>query len=402
MRRTLAPDSRGVGAILVGLVAMMAISTDLYLPSLPSIARDFGVDVAAAQLTLSAFMLGIAAGQVVVGPLSDRFGRRPVLVAATACYAAASVACALAPGIDSLVAARVAQALGACAGGVVGRAVVRDVHGREGAARVLALIGSAMSIMPAAGPVLGGFVEAWAGWRWNFALLAAFGTTLGALVWSGLPETNGRRDPTATDPGRVARNFAMILSSREFLSFAAVAAASYAGMFAFISGSSFVFVDILGTGPEAYGICFALVVAGYFTGTQLAARLTARHGIEGMLRAAGLVMLGGGGAMLGCAATGLASAGSGIGAAAIAATMAIYCVGFGICSPNAAAGAIAPFPALAGTAASALGVLQSGSAAIVGALVGAMHDGTPLPMAATIAAMALVATVSFRLLNSRG
>ena len=148
MRRQLAPDSRGVGALLVGLVAMMAISTDLYLPSLPSIARDFGVDVAAAQLTLSAFMLGIAAGQVVVGPLSDRFGRRPVLVAASACYALASVACALAPGIDALVASRVVQALGACAGGVVGRAVVRDVHGREGAARVLALIGSAMAIMP--------------------------------------------------------------------------------------------------------------------------------------------------------------------------------------------------------------------------------------------------------------
>ncbi|MFZ9633813.1 MAG: MFS transporter, partial [Alphaproteobacteria bacterium] len=120
MKGHLAPDSRGVGALLVGLVAMMAISTDLYLPSLPSIARDFGVDVAAAQLTLSAFMLGIAAGQVVVGPLSDRLGRRPVLVGASACYALASVACALAPGIDALVASRVVQALGASAGGVVG------------------------------------------------------------------------------------------------------------------------------------------------------------------------------------------------------------------------------------------------------------------------------------------
>lgn len=400
MRRRLAPDSRGVGALLVGLVAMMAISTDLYLPSLPSIARDFGVDVAAAQLTLSAFMLGIAAGQVVVGPLSDRFGRRPVLVAASACYAIASVACALAPGIDALVAARVVQALGACAGGVVGRAVVRDVHGREGAARVLALIGSAMAIMPAIGPILGGFVEAWAGWRWNFALLAAFGATLSALVWAGLPETNARRDQRATDPLRMASNFASILSSREFLSFAAIAAASYGGMFAFISGSSFVFVDGLATGPEAYGFYFALVVAGYFAGTQLAAWLTPRHGIEAMLRAAGLVMLAGGGAMVACAASATVVAGD-FAAPAIGASMALYCVGFGICSPNAAAGAIAPFPALAGTAASALGVLQTGSAALVGALVGHLHDGTPLPMAMTIASMALVATIAFRLLNSR-
>jgi len=396
----LAPESRGVGALLVGLVAMMAISTDLYLPSLPSIARDFGVDVAAAQLTLSAFMLGIAAGQVVVGPLSDRFGRRPVLVAATACYALASVACALAPGIDALVASRVVQALGACAGGVVGRAVVRDVHGREGAARVLALIGSAMAIMPAIGPILGGFVEAWAGWRWNFAILASFGAALSVLVWAGLPETNARRDPGATNPARMARNFSTILSSREFLSFAAVAAASYGGMFAFISGSSFVFVDGLGTGPEVYGLYFALVVAGYFAGTQLAAWMTMRHGIEAMLRAAGLIMLAGGVAMLACASS-AAIVSSDLGAPAIGASMALYCVGFGICSPNAAAGAIAPFPALAGTAASALGVLQTGSAAIVGALVGWLHDGTPLPMAATIAAMALAATISFRLLNSR-
>jgi len=396
----LAPESRGVSALLVGLVAMMAISTDLYLPSLPSIARDFGVDVAAAQLTLSAFMLGIAAGQVVVGPLSDRFGRRPVLVAATACYALASVACALAPGIDALVASRVVQALGACAGGVVGRAVVRDVHGREGAARVLALIGSAMAIMPAIGPILGGFVEAWAGWRWNFAILASFGAALSVLVWAGLPETNARRDPGATNPARMARNFSTILSSREFLSFAAVAAASYGGMFAFISGSSFVFVDGLGTGPEVYGLYFALVVAGYFAGTQLAAWMTMRHGIEAMLRAAGLIMLAGGVAMLACASS-AAIVSSDLGAPAIGASMALYCVGFGICSPNAAAGAIAPFPALAGTAASALGVLQTGSAAIVGALVGWLHDGTPLPMAATIAAMALAATISFRLLNSR-
>jgi len=396
----LAPESRGVSALLVGLVAMMAISTDLYLPSLPSIARDFGVDVAAAQLTLSAFMLGIAAGQVVVGPLSDRFGRRPVLVAATACYALASVACALAPGIDALVASRVVQALGACAGGVVGRAVVRDVHGREGAARVLALIGSAMAIMPAIGPILGGFVEAWAGWRWNFAILASFGAALSVLVWAGLPETNARRDPGATNPARMARNFSTILSSREFLSFAAVAAASYGGMFAFISGSSFVFVDGLGTGPEVYGLYFALVVAGYFAGTQLAAWMTMRHGIEAMLRAAGLIMLAGGVAMLACASS-AAIVSSDLGAPAIGASMALYCVGFGICSPNAAAGAIAPFPALAGTAASALGVLQTGSAAIVGALVGWLHDGTPLPMAATIAAMALAATIAFHLLNSR-
>lgn len=400
MTPRLPPDSRAANVLLAGLVAMMAISTDLYLPSLPAIAHDLGTDVATAQLTLSGFLVGIALGQIVVGPLSDRFGRRPVLLVATGLYVLASLACALAPDIDSLIASRVVQAFGACAGGVVGRAVVRDIHEREAAARVLAMIGAAMAIVPALGPVLGGMIEMAAGWRWNFALLASFGALLCVGVALGLPETNRHRDPTATDPARLARNFAAILATRSFLAHAAAAACAYAGLFAFISGSSFVFVDGYGVSPQIYGFCFALAVAGYLIGTLIAARQVQRIGTSVLLRVAGWVMCAGGIGMAAMVASGFAAPGP-IGAALVAAAMAVYCVGFGMCNPGAAAGAIAPFPRLAGTAAAALGALQTGSAALVGFMVGRLHDGTALPMALTIATMALAGMVAFRLLMAK-
>ncbi len=387
-----------MNVLLVGLVAMMAISTDLYLPSLPAIARDLDTDVSTAQLTLSAFMVGIALGQILVGPLSDRFGRRPILLVATGLYVFASVACALAPDIESLIAARLVQAFGACAGGVVGRAVVRDVHERETAARVLATIGAAMAIVPAVGPVLGGVIEMAAGWRWNFALLASFGALLCAGVALGLPETNRHRDRTATDPARLARNVAAILATRSFLAHAAAGACAYAGLFAFISGSSFVFVDGYGVSPQVYGFCFSLAVVGYLIGTLVAARRVQSVGTAVLLRSAGWVMFAGGVGMAVLVASGLAAPGP-TGAALVAVAMAGYCVGFGMCSPGAAAGAIAPFPRLAGTAAAALGALQTGSAAIVGFMVGRLHDGTSLPMALTIAGLAIAGMAAFRLLT---
>ena len=390
-----------MSALLVALVAMMAISTDLYLPSLPAIARDLGVDVAAAQLTLSAFLVGIAGGQLVLGPVSDRFGRRPVLIGATLCYSLASIACAFATDIDQLVGARVVQALGACAGGVVGRAVIRDVYGRERTARVLALIASAMSVVPAIGPILGGFVETYAGWRWNFALLTFFGSTLFAVILGGLPETNRHKDPSATRPARLLANLIAIGRTRGFLAYALTGAASYAGMFAFISGSSFVFIDVLGTSPRAFGFYFALAVFGYFIGTQATAHFTLRLGIDTMLRLSGLVMLAGGGAMLLTVVTDLTRS-EAWGAPPIGIAMAVYCIGFGMCTSNAMAGAIGPFPQLAGTASALAGFLATGLAAVIGLIVGHLHDGTALPMAATIASMALASTLAFRLLSSRG
>jgi MFS transporter, DHA1 family, multidrug resistance protein len=172
------PRSTGVAALLTGLVALGPLSTDLYLPSLPSFTGVFHTDVARVQLTLSVFLLGFAVSQLIYGPLSDRFGRVPMLLGGLTIYLVASWACVFSTSIEALIVARFFQALGGCCGPVLGRAIVRDVYGTEQAARVLAYIGSATALAPAIGPILGGYLHVWFGWKASFYTLA----TIGALL----------------------------------------------------------------------------------------------------------------------------------------------------------------------------------------------------------------------------
>lgn len=386
-----APESRGTTAILIGLVALGAISTDLYLPSLPAIGDDLGADTAATQLTLSAFLAGFALAQLAIGPVSDRFGRRPVLIAGAATYTLAAAACALAPSIESLIGARTVQAIGACAGVVVGRAVVRDIYGRERAARMLALIGSAMGLLPAIGPVLGGFIVEWFGWRWNFVLLALFGAAVLVGVWRGLEESNRWRETNALNPLRLVANYRALIAHREFVGYALCVTFSYSGLFAFISGSSFVLIDGYGVGAAHFGFFFGGAVLGFIAGTQIAAKLTLKLGIERMVLAGALVSLAGGASMAGLAWLGLAPRGYS-GAILITLPMVVYMAGMGIVLPNANAGALGPFPQMAGAASALTGFLQMGVASLLGIAVGHLHDGTARPMA-TLILMAAVATV---------
>jgi MFS transporter, DHA1 family, multidrug resistance protein len=396
--RGFAPESIGTSAILIGAVALGPVSTDLYLPSLPSIGRDLGADVAATQLTLSVFLAAFAIVQIPVGPLSDRFGRRPILLSGLAVYALASVICAFAPSIEALIVARAAQAAGACAGVVLGRAVVRDIYGPDRAARMLAYIGGAVALAPMVGPILGGLVQSLLGWRWNFGILAAFAIATLALGLGGLPESNIRRDPRALAPSRMAANFRTLLRHRAFLGFALAVAFSYAGLFSFISGSSFVLIDALGVPAERFGYVFAVVVIGYITGTQIAGRLTLRLGIARMIWLGGFISLAGGGTM---AALVPLAAGTSWALAAIAVPMACYTLGAGIVMPNGQAGALAPFAHMAGAASALMGFLQMAIAALAGIAFGQLHDGTPLPMALLVAASGCCCLVSFVALARR-
>jgi DHA1 family bicyclomycin/chloramphenicol resistance-like MFS transporter len=390
--RGFAPESLGTSAILIGAVALGPVSTDLYLPSLPSIGRDLGADVAATQLTLSVFLAAFALVQIPVGPLSDRFGRRPILLSGLAVYALASVACAFAPSIEMLIAARAVQAAGACAGVVLGRAVVRDIYGPDRAARMLAYIGGAVALAPMVGPIIGGLIQSLFGWRWNFGVLATFAVITLALGLGGLPESNTRRDPRALDPSRMVANFGTLLRHRGFLGCALAVAFIYAGLFAFISGASFVLIDGLGVPPDRFGYIFAIVVIGYITGTQIAGRLTMRLGIARMVWLGGSVSLVAGGVM---AVLAPLAAGSSWALAAIAAPMACYTMGAGIVMPNGQAGALAPFAHMAGAASALMGFLQMAIAALVGIVFGQIHDGTPLPMALLVAASGCCALASF-------
>jgi MFS transporter, DHA1 family, multidrug resistance protein len=388
------PNGLVVTALLTALVALGPMSTDLYLPSLPGLLRHFDADIAEVQLTLSVFLVGLAVGQLVYGPLSDRFGRRPVLLAGLILYVVASAICALAPSVPTLIAARLLQATGACAGPVVCRAVVRDVHGREGAARILSYMGAAMALAPALGPILGGFVEAWLGWRANFAILCIYGAVGLALTAAILPETAPHRGESGGGLDAALRGYLGLLGQRVYIGFVLCCALAYGGIFCFISASSFVFVDIIGLAPQLYGVCFGAIVLGYILGTLMGGRLTRRIGVERLVRTGGLISAVGGLALL------LSVWTTGASVAGILLPTVIYMVGTGLVLPNAMAGAIGPFPRMAGTAAALLGFVQMGLAAAGGVAIGHLANGTAIPMAAGIALAGLLQPLIYWLLIS--
>jgi MFS transporter, DHA1 family, multidrug resistance protein len=391
------PNSLPVTALLTALVALGPISTDLYLPSLPSLARYFAVGVDDIQLTLSVFLVGLATAQLVYGPLSDRFGRRPVLLVGLAIYVVASAICMLSPSVPVLVVARFAQAVGACVGPVLGRAIVRDVYGREGAARVLAYMSAAMALAPAIGPILGGFVEEWFGWRINFLALVLYGAGGLAIAWRILPETNKAPDPQAAEPIRILLGYRGFLNHRAYVGYVLCCAFAYSGIFAFISGSSYVLQEVVGLGPIGFGLCFAGVVVGYIIGTVVAGQLSRRLGIDRLVAVGAGIGVAGGVLLVVLAL--LASADTAIGGALlIVSPMLVFMIGVGLVLPNSIAGAIGPFPRAAGAASALLGFTQMTAAAAIGIAVAALYDGTSIPMTATIAVVALGVLLAFMLL----
>ena len=394
------PNSLPVTVLLTALVALGPISTDLYLPSLPSLARYFAVGVDDIQLTLSVFLVGLATAQLVYGPLSDRFGRRPVLLVGLAIYVVASVVCMLAPSVRVLVVARFVQAVGACVGPVLGRAVVRDVYGREGAARVLAYMSAAMALAPAIGPILGGFLEEWFGWRINFLVLVLYGSGGLVLAWRILPETNKAPDLQAAQPVRIILGYRGLLNHRAYVGYVLCCAFAYSGIFAFISGSSYVLQEVVGLGPIGFGLCFAGVVIGYIIGTMVAGRLSRQLGIDRLI-AVGAGIGVAGGALLLVLALAVPAHGALAGALLIVGPMLVFMIGVGLVLPNAIAGAIGPFPRAAGAASALLGFTQMTAAAAIGIAVAALYDGSAIPMTATIAVVAVGVLSAFWLLVGR-
>lgn len=377
----LRPDSFLFAAILTALVAFGPISTDMYLPSLPAMKLALGATVSEVQLTLSVFLAGFAVSQLIYGPLSDRFGRRPVLIMGIAVYGLASVACFLSTSIEALIMSRFFQAFGACSGPVLGRAIVRDVYGQERAAQVLAYMGSAMALAPAVAPMFGGYLQIWFGWEANFVVISIFAFILVILVGLLIQETNTQQNPDALKPARLVGNYMELLRHRDFLGFVLLNSFVFSGLFAFISGSSFVFVDVFGLAPNIYGICFGAVVCGYIAGTLIAGKKSRTLGGPRMLQ------IGSSLALLGGVLVFSIALGGGFGAVSVVAPMFIFMMGVGIVMPNSMAGAIGPFPRMAGAASALMGFIQMTIAACVGVSVGILHDGTHIPMTAAIALM---------------
>ncbi len=387
--------SFGLAILLTTLVALGPLSTDLYLPALPTLAQAFATDAARVQLTLSVFLAGFAVAQLFYGPLSDRYGRRPVMLFGLVLYLVSSVACMLATSIDALILARFFQALGACAGPVLGRAIVRDVYGPVQAARVLAYISGAMAIAPMIGPLLGGWLTVWFGWRANFAALSLFSAVQVTATFLLLGESNAHRDPGATRPRQILGNFGELLSARLYLGYLLCFSFSYAALFSFISGSSFVLIELYGLSPQWYGASFGFVVTGYISGTMASGKLTLRLGPPRM------VLMG---ALLGTAAGTLMAALALLevhSVWAILLPMFAFMVATGLVMPNAIGGALAPYPKMAGSASALMGFVQMSLSAGVGIAVGHAYAGTAIPMAGAIALCGWMVLASYFLLVRR-
>jgi DHA1 family bicyclomycin/chloramphenicol resistance-like MFS transporter len=385
----LKPDTLAMTAVLALLTALGPLSTDMYLPSLPAIAGDLATTTAGAQMTLSAFLLGFAVGQFVYGPVSDRAGRKPVLLFGLGLFLAASTACALAPSIEALVGARFLQALGASGPIVLARAIVRDLYEGARAGRELSRMGTIMGLVPALAPILGGLLHEAFDWRANFAAMLLFGAVMGALVLARLPETIRAKAPDPISFKAVLRGFATLLAHRSYRVYVALSALAYGGLFAFISGSSFVLQGVYGLSELAFAFSFGTVVIGFMIGTSLAQRLVGRRGLDGTIKLGVSALAAGGGLMLALVALRVPSS------LAVTLPMALYGVGVGLTMPQAMASAMMPFPDRAGAASSLLGICQMTFAALLGIGLGQALGASALPLPLTIAAAGGLALLLF-------
>lgn len=387
---TLRADTLAMTAVLAMLTALGPLSTDFYLPSLPDIARVMQSDIAGAQATLSSFLFGFAAGQILWGPLSDRLGRKPVLLTGLGIFVLATLACAFAPSIGALTTARAFQALGASGPIVLGRAMVRDLYEGPRAGQELARMGMIMGLVPAVAPVLGGVLQQAFGWRSTFVASLVFAAGLAAVVIFLLPETVRNRSREPLSFLAIIRGFGTLLESRAFRVYVALTALAYGGLFAFISGSSFVLIDIHGLTPVQYGLSFGFCVLGFILGTIIAQRLVVRRGMDGVIALGVLCLAGGGLTMLLCVLTGFA------GPFGVVVPMALYICGVGLTMPQSQASAMMPFPDRAGAASSFTGLCQMLFSACVGLLVGHALKSGALPLPAVIATIGVTALVLFR------
>ena len=385
----LKPDTLALTVILALLTALGPLSTDMYLPSLPAIAAGFGASTGQAQMTLSAFLLGFAAGQFFYGPVSDRVGRRPVLLFGLGLFTVASLICALSPNIETLIGARFLQALGASGPIVLGRAIVRDVYEGSRAGRELSRMGTIMGVVPALAPILGGLIAQFSHWRTIFAVMILCGAGLAATVLLRLPESIRRKSETPISFLSILRGFKVLLGHPGYRTYVGLSMLTYGGLFAFISGSSFVLQGIYGLDELAYGFSFAFVVTGFIGGTALAQRLVGPRGLDGTI-GLGVASLAAGGVLM------LVLVGSGMASSfAITAPMAVYGLGVGLTMPQSMASALMPFPDRAGAASSLLGICQMTFAAVLGILLGQNLSGSALPLPATIATTGVLALLVF-------
>jgi DHA1 family bicyclomycin/chloramphenicol resistance-like MFS transporter len=378
---------------LAGLVAMMAVSTDLYLPAIPQLIESLGATISQGQMTLSLFLLGFATGQLFYGSISDRFGRKPALYLGLAIYVTATLGCAVATDISTLIFARFVQGLGGASGPVLARAIVTDSYDRRDAARVMAAIAGAMALVPAIAPVFGSWLLYFFNWRAHFALLLILGVII-IIAVSRLQESCKTVGDSPLKLSNIFSQFSLCLSKRSFVGFTLCGGACYAAMFCYISTTSFIMIELLGVKPEYFGYTFMSIVMGYLTGAIISSRLVNRWGITRVLTL---------GQSIGLIATGLLMILALFDVYRLIPVLFVFFMVFmmgGLCLAISQMGAISELPEHAGKASSVFGFLQISFAALLGYLVGLFYNDTLLPTAIGVTVAFLLSLTGYLIIRN--
>lgn len=373
------PVTQALAALALALLlGLQPVTTDFYLPALPLLRRELGASMSAAQLTMSGLMLCFGLAQMVWGPLADCFGRRPILLLGLALYTLASAGCAMASTIDALIIWRMLQGAALACAIVVARAVLRDLLEPTQGAHVMALALTGLGVAALLSPLIGGWVATWIGWRATLVAVAAIGLAVLAFIALRLPETLQPTHRQALRPGPLVRTWVAIGRDPLFRAWCALVTCSYGGLFIVLAGSAFVYIDVLGLSPAAYGAVMAAGSLSYIVGTFVCRRWIRLHGMQGTVRLGGWFTL----------AAGLTAAGGAMwaeasGAAAfwlVLIAQLLFLFGHGQHQPCAQAGVVAPFPKAAGAASALAGLVLGLVAFAIGKWLGVALDGSIRPL----------------------
>tara|TARA_B100000676_G_scaffold313284_1_gene393005 strand:- start:5247 stop:6440 length:1194 start_codon:yes stop_codon:yes gene_type:complete len=373
------PPSQLPLIVCLGLVAALApLSIDMYLPSFPTIREEFATTASHVQLTLSGYMLGFTLGQLGYGPLSDRFGRRPVLLSGIVLFIVMTILCATASSIESLSVYRFLQAVGGAAGTVLSRAIIRDQFSGTYMARAMSLMLMFILLAPMISPVIGGYLLVWIGWRAIFWTLVICGVLAIVVVMIGVPESLplGRRSQPGIRP--LLRGYGRVLTHRQALGYVLSGGVSFGALFAFLSGAPFVFIEFYGVAPEHLGYIFTLNVIGVLAGGWLNSKLVISQGVREMMKIGVWLLVAGAAILFVLIYTDV------WGVWGVVAGIVVFTLPLNVINANAAAGALEYFPDNAGTASAVVGSVRYGCGAVSGVCVGVLHDGTALPMGIVI------------------
>ncbi len=385
-------SKRQLVLMMGALAALGPLSIDMYLPSFPAVEKDLATNAGLVGATVATFFAGLCAGQMIYGPMSDRVGRKKPLLLGVGIYLLASIGCMLSISIEALLVLRFFQALGACSGMVIARAMIRDLFEPTEAAKVFSLVMLTMGVAPILAPILGQLVADVAGWRGIFAFMVLFSAAVYRAVDRLLPADSAAS--RRADHRPIWQRFASVLSDRNFVGFALSGTLIQGGLYAYITGSPDLFIKEIGLSPKAFSVLFGLNASGLIMASQLNAWLLNRYSYQRVLaRALQVAAL----AALVLAVMGLNHSGGML----IVAPLFVFIASLGLVFPNSTAGALSQQGHQAGTASAVLGVIQYGGAALASATVGVLHGYTSAPLQVTIGICGVLSLLAFFwLLNS--